>query len=88
MGAPQSVLKAIADVSPITCEHCGPVPVIYDETDDRPVISHAFADCPHFLEPDSPAAMELALSVDRELAKRIAMAQYGEPAVAHKWAMT
>jgi hypothetical protein len=60
--------------------------VTYDEERDCPVICHPFADCPHAACPDSPDAAELAESVTDELARHIALADYGER-VLHVWAV-
>lgn len=87
MSAPAAVLAAIAKISPIVCDaRCGLAAVTYDEEFDRPAISHDFADCPYVADPFSPAAVALALSVDRELARYVQLAHYGEGLPVHVWA--
>jgi hypothetical protein len=84
--APPAILAAIAIVSPVPCPWCGLAEVVYDDEFDRPEISHAYADCPNYADPCSPAAVEMARAVDDQIAAIAATGQYGEELPPHVWA--
>lgn len=85
MSAPRAVLAAIEKVSgTVPCEDCNwyPVELEYDPVLDCPLIRHSVR---HRF---GVSATALAEFINDELARSVAMSQYGEPLPLNVWAVT